>query len=97
MMVLVTYDVQTINAAGRKRLQRVARECVNFGQRVQNSVFECIVDPAQFADLKHRLASIIDKEKDSLRYYILGTNWKKRVEHIGAKESYNPEEDALII
>ncbi len=97
MMVLVTYDVQTINAAGRRRLQRVAKQCVNFGQRVQNSVFECVVDPAQFADMKHRLESIIDPEKDSLRYYMLGNNWKKRVEHVGTKESFNPEEDALIV
>jgi len=96
-MVLVTYDVQTINAAGRRRLQRVAKQCVNFGQRVQNSVFECVVDPAQFADMKHRLESIIDPEKDSLRYYMLGNNWKKRVEHVGTKESFNPEEDALIV
>ena len=97
MMVLVTYDVETINAAGRRRLQRIAKQCVNFGQRVQNSVFECVVDPAQFSDLKHRLESIIDKEKDSLRYYMLGNNWKRKVEHIGAKEAYNPEEDTLII
>jgi CRISPR-associated protein Cas2 len=97
MMVLVTYDVQTINAAGRRRLQRVAKQCVNFGQRVQNSVFECVVDPAQFAELKHRLESIIDNKQDSVRYYMLGNNWKRRVEHVGAKESYNPEEDALIV
>ncbi len=96
-MVLVTYDVQTLEAEGRRRLQRVAKQCVNFGQRVQNSVFECVVDPAQFAELKHRLESIIDTGKDSIRYYLLGNNWKRRVEHIGVKESYNPEEDALIV
>jgi CRISPR-associated protein Cas2 len=97
MMVLVTYDVQTINAAGRRRLHRVAKQCVNYGQRVQNSVFECVVDPAQFAELKHRLESIIDYEKDSLRYYMLGKNWKRKVEHVGTKVTYNPEEDALIV
>jgi len=97
MMVLVTYDVETITAKGKKRLRLVAKQCVNFGQRVQNSVFECIVEPAQFAELKHRLEFIIDKKKDSLRFYILGNNWEKKVEHYGVKESYNLEEDSLII
>lgn len=96
MMVLITYDVETMTPSGRKRLRQVAKQCVNFGQRVQNSVFECLVDPAQFADLKHRLDSIIDPEKDSLRFYLLGNNWQKRIEHIGAKSSYNPE-DVMII
>ncbi|MBP2144836.1 CRISPR-associated protein Cas2 [Methanofollis sp. W23] len=91
MMVLVTYDVSTESAEGKKRLRRVAKECVNYGQRVQNSVFECLVDPAQFAQLKHSLCSIIDEEKDSLRFYYLGKNWKRRVEHFGAKEGYDPE------
>lgn len=91
MMVLVTYDVNTENAEGRRRLRLVAKECKNFGQRVQNSVFECLVDPVQFADLKKRLGGIIDLDKDSLRYYFLGNNWKNRVEHVGAKETYDPE------
>ena len=91
MMVLITYDVETVTSSGKKRLRHVAKQCVNYGQRVQNSVFECLVDPAQFAELKHRLESIINKEKDSIRYYFLGSNWKTKVEHIGAKESYDPE------
>ncbi len=91
MMVLITYDVETISSTGKARLRKVARQCVNYGQRVQNSVFECLVDPAQFAELKKRLESIIDTEKDSLRYYFLGSNWKKRVDHIGTKVTYDPE------
>lgn len=95
-MVLITYDVETTTPAGKKRLRRVSKQCVNFGQRVQNSVFECLVDPAQFADLKHRLESIIDKEKDSLRYYLLGNNWKNRIHHFGAKDTYDPEDTMII-
>lgn len=91
MMVLITYDVETVTSSGKKRLRHVAKQCVNYGQRVQNSVFECLVDPAQFTELKHRLESIIDKEKDSIRYYFLGSNWRNKVEHIGSKESYDPE------
>ena len=90
-MVLITYDVETVTPSGKKRLRHVAKQCVNFGQRVQNSVFECLVDPAQFTELKHRLESIINKEKDSIRYYFLGSNWRNKVEHIGSKESYDPE------
>ncbi len=97
MMVLVTYDVETITAQGRRRLRRVSRQCINYGQRVQNSVFECVVDPAQLAALKHSLESIIDPEKDSLRIYHLGNNWSKKVDHIGAKPTFNPEEDTLIV
>ena len=95
-MVLITYDVETITPSGKRRLRRVAKQCVNFGQRVQNSVFECLVDPAQFAELKHRLESIIDLEKDSLRYYMLGDNWKSRIKHTGTKSSYNPEDTMII-
>ena len=91
MMVLVTYDVNTETPEGKKRLRRVAKECVNCGQRVQNSVFECLIDPARFAKLKHDLCEMIDEEKDSLRFYYLGKNWKSRVEHFGAKEGYDPE------
>jgi CRISPR-associated protein Cas2 len=90
-MVLVTYDVNTESDGGKKRLRRVAKECVNFGQRVQNSVFECLLDPVQFALLKHSLCEIIDNEKDSLRFYYLGKNWKNRVEHFGTKKGFDPE------
>lgn len=91
MMVLVTYDVNTSSPDGSRRLRLVAKQCVNYGQRVQNSVFECLVDPAQFTELRHRLEKIVDPEKDSIRYYFLGSNWEKRVEHFGAKKPYNPE------
>lgn len=96
-MVLITYDVETVTSSGKKRLRKVAKECLNFGQRVQNSVFECVVDPSQFAVLKHRLLEIIDPKKDSIRFYYLGNNWDRRVEHIGIKTSFNPEEDTFII
>ncbi len=91
MMVLVTYDVNTQTKAGRKRLRRVAKVCKDYGQRVQNSVFECLVDPAQWAKLRFKLIDESDDEVDSLRFYFLGKNWKPRVEHIGAKPSYDPE------
>lgn len=91
MMVLVTYDVNTETPEGRKRLRQVAKHCVNYGQRVQNSVFECLLDPTQFADFKRQLEKLIDPKKDSVRYYLLGKTWKGRVEHIGAKETYDPE------
>lgn len=96
MMVLITYDVNTTTDAGRKRLRHVAKQCVNHGQRVQNSVFECFLEPAQFVALKNLLEGIIDQEKDSLRYYFLGSNWKKRVEHFGAKRGFDPE-GAMIV
>ncbi|WP_159585849.1 CRISPR-associated endonuclease Cas2 [Chelativorans xinjiangense] len=85
MMVLVTYDVNTIEAGGTRRLRRVAKACLDFGQRVQYSVFEIEVDPAQWTMLKARLEATIDPEHDSLRYYHLGANWRRRVEHVGAK------------
>ncbi len=85
MMVLVTYDVSTTNTDGPKRLRHIAKACRDFGQRVQFSVFEIEVDPAQWTALKARLETIIDPETDSLRYYFLGSNWKRRVEHVGAK------------
>ena len=91
MLVLITYDVNTEDAAGRKRLRKVARECVNYGQRVQNSVFECLLDAAQYALLKHKLEALIDKDRDSVRFYNLGNRYQNRIEHIGAKESYEPE------
>ena len=96
MMTLVSYDVSTVDAAGRKRLRKVAKECVNYGQRVQNSVFEVDVDYGKFLKLKDRLMKIIDEEQDSLRFYYLGNNWKRRVEHIGAKETYDPEGSLIL-
>ncbi len=91
MMVLITYDVNTMDAAGRKRLRQVAKQCVNYGQRVQNSVFECIFDDAKCREVKYILENIIDKEKDSLRFYYLGNNYKNKVEHIGIKPSIDME------
>lgn len=88
-MVLVTYDVSTESSAGKKRLRKVAKVCSNYGQRVQNSVFECKVDAAQLVALKSFLLEIIDEEKDSLRFYQLGKNYKSRVEHFGAKAGYD--------
>lgn len=85
MMILVTYDVSTTSADGVRRLRRIAKACQDYGQRVQNSVFEIEVDPAQWTTLKHRLENTIDTDFDSLRYYYLGANWHRRVEHIGAK------------
>lgn len=96
MMVLVSYDVSTVDKTGKTRLRKVARECQNYGQRVQNSVFEVDVDYGTFLKLKNKLEKLIDEERDSLRIYYLGNNWKSRVEHIGAKETYDPE-GALII
>jgi len=96
MMVLVTYDVSTASEGGEARLRRVAKCCVNYGQRVQNSVFECNLDPATWTFLKNQLTALIDPEKDSLRFYYLGKNWERRVEHIGAKETVNIEKDTLI-
>ena len=91
MMVLVSYDVSTKDEAGRRRLRRVARACEDTGQRVQNSVFECLVDPAQWVALRARLLSEADPAEDSLRFYFLGAEWKRRVEHVGAKAAYDPE------
>jgi len=85
MMVLITYDVATATPTGTRRLRHVAKACLDFGQRVQNSVFECQIDPAQWAQLKHRLEQIVDPKQDSLRYYYLGKHWQRRVEHFGAK------------
>lgn len=96
MMVLITYDVNTKTKAGQKRLRQVARQCQNYGQRVQNSVFECVIDPALFKQLQSTLGKIIDIEKDSIRYYYLGDHWQNRVEHIGAKPSFDLE-GALIV
>lgn len=96
MMVLVSYDVCTVDAKGKARLRKVARECVNYGQRVQNSVFEIDADYATVLKVKDKLLKLIDEKQDSLRFYYLGNNWERRVEHFGAKETYNPE-GVLII
>ena len=97
MMVLITYDVNTNSELGTKRLRKVAKQCVNYGQRVQNSVFECSLTPAQLVNLKKKLLDIIDEENDSIRFYNLGKNWQNRVETIGKDDSYDPDKDLLII
>ena len=89
--ILICYDVNTADPAGQKRLRKVAKACQDYGQRVQNSVFECIIDPARLKQLQARLEKLIDKEKDSLRYYYLGDEWRRRVEHVGAKPSLDLE------
>lgn len=96
MMMLVTYDVNTETPAGRRRLRRVAKACENYGQRVQNSVFECLLEPAQWTNLRDRLLQEADLELDSLRFYSLGANWKRRVEHVGAKPTYDPEGPLVV-
>jgi CRISPR-associated protein Cas2 len=96
MLVLITYDVDTTTKAGEKRLRKVAKECVNYGQRVQNSVFECLITEAQFVGLKATLEAIINNTTDSIRFYFLGNNWQRRIERIGKETSYDPTE-ALII
>ena len=96
MLVLITYDVNTENAAGRRRLRQIARQCVNYGQRVQCSVFECLLDAAQCRALQAKLCKIMDPEKDSLRFYYLGNRYENKIEHFGAKDTYSPE-DTLIL
>lgn len=96
MLLLITYDVNTQTPEGRKRLRKVAKICTDYGQRVQNSVFECLVDQAQRLEICHKLETIIDTETDSLRYYQLGNNWKNRVEHVGAKQTFDPEGVLLL-
>lgn len=91
MMVLISYDVNTEDKLGKTRLRKVAKECENHAQRVQNSVFEADLDYGSFVRMKERLIKLIDPERDSLRFYYLGNNWEKRIEHIGAKQTYNPE------
>jgi CRISPR-associated protein Cas2 len=97
MMVLVSYDVETIDLGGVRRLRRVAKACKDYGQRVQYSVFECNVDPGQWVLLRNKLMKEINPEKDSLRFYFLGANWQKRVEHVGSKAVPDLERDTLII
>ena len=96
MFVLVSYDVANQEGAGARRLRRVSKACQDYGQRVQYSVFECIVDPAQWAVLRQRLIDVINPAEDSLRLYFLGSNWKRRVEHIGAKKSIDQEGPLII-
>ena len=91
MLVVMTYDINTEDAAGRKRLRQIAKQCVNYGQRLQNSVFECLVDAAQCRMLQQKLCSIIDEEIDSLRFYYLGNRYESKIEHFGAKRGYEPE------
>lgn len=91
MLVLVSCDVNTQDAEGKKRLRKIARFCENWGQRVQFSVFECLVSPDEWLVLRAELLSVMDEEKDSLRFYFLGANWKRKVEHVGAKPGYDPE------
>ncbi|GFI04771.1 MAG: CRISPR-associated endonuclease Cas2 [Lachnospiraceae bacterium] len=96
MLVLITYDVSTQSAEGKTRLRKVAKECVNYGQRVQNSVFECILDASQLLLLKDRLVSLISEKEDSLRFYYLGNNYQTKVEHFGKKTSYMAEGVLMI-
>ncbi|TWT47057.1 CRISPR-associated endoribonuclease Cas2 [Thalassoglobus neptunius] len=96
MYVLVTYDVATSSADGRKRLRHVAKACLDYGQRVQNSVFEMKVDPAQWTDCRNRLEEIINPSEDSLRFYFLGANWKRRVEHVGTKPGYDVDGPLIV-
>lgn len=96
MFVLVSYDVATQDGTGARRLRRVAKACQDYGQRVQYSVFECIVDPATWTMLRQRLIDVIDQNQDSLRFYFLGSNWRRRVEHIGAKKSIDQEGPLII-
>ena len=96
MLVLITYDVNTEDAAGRKRLRQIAKHCINYGQRVQNSVFECLLDTAQCRSLQAKLCRLMDPEKDSLRFYYLGDRYEKKIEHFGAKAAYSPEDVLLL-
>ena len=96
MLVVITYDVNTEDAGGRRRLREIARQCVNYGQRVQNSVFECALDAAQLRLLKAELTALIDPNRDSLRFYILGNNYRSKVEHVGAHPAYQPD-DVLMV
>lgn len=96
MLVLITYDVNTQDAQGSKRLRRVAKVCVNYGQRVQNSVFECLLSPAELCIVKNQLFNIMDEQKDSLRIYNLGNGYKTRIEHYGAKQTYSPEDPIIF-
>ena len=96
LLVLITYDVNTEDAAGRRRLRQIAKQCVNYGQRVQCSVFECLLDTAQCRVLQAKLCTIMDPQKDSLRFYYIGNRYENKIEHFGAKTTYMPEEPMII-
>lgn len=96
MLILITYDVDTTTKAGEKRLRKVAKECVNYGQRVQNSVFECLLTEAQLVNLKAMLSAIIDNTADSIRFYYLGNNWQRKIESLGKITSFDPIETLII-
>lgn len=96
MLVVVAYDVNTETEEGRRRLRRVARVCENWGQRVQNSVFECLVDPAQWTRVRSQLIDEISEDRDSLRFYFLGAKWQHRIEHVGAKIAYDPQGPMIV-
>lgn len=96
MMVLVSYDVATSDPAGARRLRRVAKICTNHGQRVQFSVFECLIDPAQWVAMRQQLVKAIDETQDSLRFYFLGANWRRKVEHVGAKKTIDQEGPLIL-
>ena len=95
MLTVITYDVNTEDPAGRQRLRKVARHCVNYGQRVQNSVFECIADAAEMVRIKSELVELIDPEKDSLRFYYLGNKYQTKIEHVGAKPTYDDGKECM--
>ncbi|MCD7740723.1 MAG: CRISPR-associated endonuclease Cas2 [Ruminococcus sp.] len=96
MLVLITYDVNTETKSGKTRLRKVAKICVNYGQRVQNSVFECSLDPVQLHNVRESLLKVIDEEKDSLRFYNLGNNYKNKIEHYGSKDTYLPDDPMIF-
>ncbi len=96
MLILITYDVDTTTKVGEKRLRKVAKECVNYGQRVQNSVFECVLTEVQFVALKAILSSLIDDTTDSIRFYFLGNNWQRKIEILGKMTSFDPTETLII-
>ena len=96
MLVVITYDVNTEDREGRRRLRLIAKQCVNYGQRVQNSVFECLLDAAQCKQLQAKLLSIMDAEKDSLRFYHLGKKYESKIEHFGCRQAYLPEEPLIL-
>lgn len=96
LLVLITYDVNTETAEGRTRLRRIAKQCINYGQRVQNSVFECNLDPVQFCELKYKLKKIMDEHADSLRFYNLGNHYSKKIEHLGVNPGYDAESTLIV-
>ncbi len=96
MLVVITYDVNTEDAGGRRRLRQIARQCVNYGQRVQNSVFECLLDATQCTQLQHTLCKIMDPEKDSLRFYYLGEKYRSKIEHFGIKPGFDVEGPLIL-